>query len=153
MEGIHIGKFRLGGFRLKSWAISAVLLLLGLGNAMAGIFEWHNGVGMTIFNGVCVVALVVAVMAKIFSLEPRKRWRMLSFVLSAAGLLTVFSASFLESDIEPWLMTTLLIVGSVLLLLGGVSMVRWRRFSFERKADLTNSRQQHKKQQSRKTAY
>jgi hypothetical protein len=37
-------------------------------------------------------------------------------------------------------MTTLLAVGAVLLLLGGVSMVRWRRYSFERKEQLQKDR-------------
>ena len=95
---------------------------------------------MLIFNGVCVAVLVVAVLHKIFTMEARKMWRILAFLLSALGVLSVFCSQFLANEIEPWLMTSLLAVGATLLLIGGVSMVRWRRYSFERKEQLKNDR-------------
>lgn len=140
MKGIQIGKFRIGGFRLKGWAISISLAIMGIGNAVASAFELHDTTGMLAFNGACVAALVVAVLIKVFSLEPRKKWRILAFLLSTIGVLAVFCSQFLASDIEPWLMITLLAVGAALLLLGGISMVRWRRESFERKEQLQNKR-------------
>ena len=127
-------------YRMRNIITSVILLLLGVGNAVAAILEWYDSKGMLIFNGVCVVVLVVAVMHKIFSMEARKMWRILAFLLSSLGVLAVFCSQFLASDIEPWLMTTLLAVGAVLLLLGGVSMVRWRRYSFERKEQLQKDR-------------
>lgn len=127
-------------YRMRNIITSVILLLLGVGNAVAAILEWYDSKGMLIFNGVCVAILIVAVMHKIFSMEARKMWRILAFLLSALGVLAVFCSQFLASDIEPWLMTTLLAVGAVLLLLGGVSMVRWRRYSFERKDQLHNVR-------------
>ena len=127
-------------YRMRKIITSVILLLLGAGNAVAAIFEWYDSKGMLIFNGVCVVVLVVAVMHKVFSMEARKMWRILAFLLSALGVLAVFCSQFLASDIEPWLMTTLLAVGATLLLLGGISMVRWRRYSFERKDQLHNVR-------------
>lgn len=127
-------------YRMRNIITSVILLLLGVGNVAAAILEWYDSKGMLIFNGVCVVVLVVAVMHKIFSMEARKMWRILAFLLSSLGLLAVFCSQFLASDIEPWLMTTLLAVGAVLLLLGGVSMVRWRRYSFERKEQLQKDR-------------
>lgn len=127
-------------YRMRNIITSVILLLLGVVNAVAAIFEWYDSKGMLIFNGVCVVVLVVAVMHKIFSMEARKMWRILAFLLSSLGVLAVFCSQFLASDIEPWLMTTLLAVGAVLLLLGGVSMVRWRRYSFERKEQLQKDR-------------
>ncbi|MBO5687666.1 MAG: hypothetical protein J6R84_05570 [Alistipes sp.] len=127
-------------YRMRKIITSVILLLLGAGNAVAAIFEWYDSKGMLIFNGVCVAILIVAVMHKIFSMEARKMWRILAFLLSALGVLAVFCSQFLASDIEPWLMTTLLAVGATLLLLGGISMVRWRRYSFERKDQLHNVR-------------
>ena len=127
-------------YRMRNIITSVIMLLLGVGNAAAAILEWYDSKGMLIFNGVCVVVLVVAVMHKVFSMEARKMWRILAFLLSSLGVLTVFCSQFLASDIEPWLMTTLLAVGAVLLLLGGVSMVRWRRYSFERKEQLQKDR-------------
>ena len=127
-------------YRMRNIITSVILLLLGVSNAAAAILEWYDSKGMLIFNGVCVIVLVVAVMHKVFSMEARKMWRILAFLLSSLGVLTVFCSQFLASDIEPWLMTTLLAVGAVLLLMGGVSMVRWRRYSFERKEQLQKDR-------------
>lgn len=140
MRVIGIGNIQFSSFRLKSGVIAVTLAIMGIGNAIASVAEWHGTTGMLIFNGACVVPLVVAVMAKIFTMEPRKMWRMLAFVLSVSGILAVFCSSFLESEIEPWLAKFLLALGSLLLILGGVSMVRWRRFSFARKEQLQNSR-------------
>ena len=127
-------------YRMRNIITSVILLLLDVGNAAAAILEWYDSKGMLIFNGVCVIVLVVAVMHKVFSMEARKMWRILAFLLSSLGVLAVFCSQFLASDIEPWLMTTLLAAGAVLLLLGGVSMVRWRRYSFERKEQLQKDR-------------
>ena len=127
-------------YRMRNIITSVILLLLGVGNAASAILEWYDSKGMLIFNGVCVAVLVVAVMHKIFSMVARKMWRILAYLLSSLGVLAVFCSQFLASDIEPWLMTTLLTVGAVLLLLGGVSMVRWRRYSFERKEQLQKDR-------------
>ena len=126
--------------KIKNVVVYVILLLLGTGNAAAAILEWYDSKGMLIFNGVCVAVLIVAVMHKIFTMEARKMWRILAFLLSTIGVLAVFCSQFLASDIEPWLMTTLLAVGAALLLLGGISMVRWRRESFERKEQLQNKR-------------
>lgn len=126
--------------KIKNVVVNVILLLLGVGNAVAAVFEWYDSVGMLVFNGLCVALLVAAVMHKVFGMEPRKKWRILAFLLSTMGVLAVFCSQFLASDIEPWLMITLLAVGAALLLLGGISMVRWRRFSFERKEQLQNKR-------------
>ncbi|MBQ7787895.1 MAG: hypothetical protein IJ378_07035 [Alistipes sp.] len=126
--------------KIKNVVVYVILLLLGTGNAAAAILEWYDSKGMLIFNGVCVAVLIVAVLHKIFTMEARKMWRILAFLLSTIGVLAVFCSQFLASDIEPWLMTTLLAVGAALLLLGGISMVRWRRESFERKEQLQNKR-------------
>lgn len=126
--------------KIKNVVVNVILLLLGVGNAAAAILEWYDSKGMLIFNGVCVAVLVVAVLHKIFTMEARKMWRILAFLLSALGVLSVFCSQFLANEIEPWLMTTLLAVGATLLLIGGVSMVRWRRYSFERKEQLKNDR-------------
>ncbi len=127
-------------YRMRNIITNVILLLLGVGNAAVAILEWYDSKGMLIFNGVCVAVLVVAVMHKIFTMEARKMWRILAFLLSTIGVLAVFCSQFLASDIEPWLMITLLAVGAALLLLGGISMVRWRRESFERKEQLQNKR-------------
>lgn len=127
-------------YRIRNIITNVILLLLGVGNAVAAILEWYDSKGMLIFNGVCVAVLIVAVLHKIFTMEARKMWRILAFLLSTIGVLVVFCSQFLASDIEPWLMITLLAVGAALLLLGGISMVRWRRFSFERKEQLQNKR-------------
>ncbi len=141
MKGLQIGKFRLGGFRLKGWAISISLAIMGIGNAVASVFELHNTTGMLIFNGVCVVALIVAVLIKIFSLEPRKKWRILSFLTPGTGIVALFCARMIDStnSYPQWIMP-LLVIGSVMILLGVICIVRWRRESFYRKEYLKQQR-------------
>ncbi|MBR5139175.1 MAG: hypothetical protein IKV12_06475 [Alistipes sp.] len=141
MKGVQIGKWQpLGGIRLKSKAIYVVLLLLGLGNALAGVMEWHDTMAMMLFNGLCVVGLVIAVMHKILAMEPRKKWRVLSFLLSSLGVLSVFCSQFIEDKLYEWQKILLLVVGAVLLLVGGVSIVRWRRYSLAHKEELRRQR-------------
>lgn len=145
MKGVQIGKWQpLGGIRLKSWAIYAVLLLLGLGNVVASAMEWHDTMAMLVFNGVCVVGLVIAVMHKILTMEPRKKWRVLSFLLSTLGVLSVFCSQFIEDKLYEWQKILLLVVGAVLLAIGGISIVRWRRYSLAHKEELQNSRRKSK---------
>lgn len=141
MKGIQIGKFRIGGFRLKGWAISISLAIMGIGNAVASAFELHDTTGMLAFNSACVAALVVAVLIKVFSLEPRKKWRILSFLTPGTGIVALFCARMIDStnSYPQWVMP-LLAIGSVLILLGAICIVRWRRFSFERKEQLQNKR-------------
>lgn len=141
MKGIQIGKFRIGGFRLKGWAISISLAIMGIGNAVASAFELHDTTGMLAFNGACVAALVVAVLIKVFSLEARKMWRILSFLTPGTGIVALFCARMIDStnSYPQWVMP-LLAIGSVLILLGAICIVRWRRFSFERKEQLQNKR-------------
>lgn len=141
MKGVQIGKWQpLGGIRLKSWAIYSVLLLLGLGNVVAGVMEWHDTVAMLVFNGICVVGLVIAVMHKILTMEPRKMWRVLSFLMSVLGVLSVFCAQFIEDRLYLWQKILLLVVGIVLLTIGGISIVRWRRYSLAHKEELHRQR-------------
>lgn len=146
MNGLHLKFVRIGnwqpigGIRLKSWAIYAVLLLLGLGNVVASVMEWHDTMAMMVFNGVCVVGLVIAVMHKIFTMEPRKMWRVLSFLMSVLGVLSVFCAQFIEDALYQWQKILLYVVGIVLLTIGGISIVRWRRYSLAHKADLQQKR-------------
>ena len=141
MKRVQIGKWQpLGGIRLKSKAIYAVLLLLGLGNVAAGVMEWHDTMAMMVFNGLCVVGLVIAVMHKILTMEPRKKWRVLSFLLSTLGVLSVFCSQFIEDKLYEWQMILLLVVGAVLLAIGGMSIVRWRRYSLAHKEELRRQR-------------
>ena len=141
MKGVQIGKWQpLCGIRLKSWAIYAVLLLLGLGNVVAGVMEWHDTMAMMVFNGLCVVGLVIAVMHKILTMEPRKKWRVLSFLLSTLGVLSVFCSQFIEDKLYEWQKILLLVVGAVLLAIGGMSIVRWRRYSLAHKEELRRQR-------------
>lgn len=142
MGGIQIGKFRLGGFRLKSLAINAVLLLLGVGNAVAAVAEWYDSAGMLVYNGVCVALLVLAVMHKVLTMEPRKKWRILSFIVPAMGVISLLCARVVDSTNEyPNLIMPLIILGAVLLVVGVVCIVRWRRYSLARKAELQESSQ------------
>ena len=142
MKGVQIGKWQpLGGIRLKSWAIYAVLLLLGLGNVVAGVMEWHDTMAMLVFNGVCVVGLVIAVMHKIFTMEPRKKWRILSFIVPVLGVILLLCARVADSTNEyPNLIMPLIVVGTLLLAVGVVCLVRWRRYSLAHKADLQQTR-------------
>ncbi|MBQ4540978.1 MAG: hypothetical protein IJA37_07380 [Alistipes sp.] len=126
--------------KIKNVVVNVILLLLGVGNAVAAVFEWYDSKGMLIFNGVCVAVLIVAVLHKIFTMEARKMWRILAFLLSAFGVLAVFCSEFLANEIESWLKMLLLVAGSVLILLGAISMVRWRRESLGRKSELQDKR-------------
>lgn len=146
MKGVQIGKWQpLGGIRLKSWAIYAVLLLLGLGNVVAGVMEWHDTMAMMVFNGVCVVGLVIAVMHKIFTMEPRKMWRVLSFIVPVLGVILLLCARVADSTNEyPNLIMPLIVVGTLLLAVGVVCLVRWRRYSLAHKEELQNSRRKSK---------
>ena len=142
MKGVQIGKWQpLGGIRLKSWAIYAVLLLLGLGNVVASVMEWHDTMAMMVFNGVCVVGLVIAVMHKIFTMEPRKMWRILSFIVPVLGVILFLFSRVADSTNEyPNLIMPLIVVGTLLLAVGVVCLVRWRRYSLAHKADLQQKR-------------
>ena len=141
MEGIQIGKFRLGGLRLKSLAINAVLLLLGVGNAVAAVAEWYDSAGMLVYNGVCVALLVLAVMHKVLTMEPRKKWRVLSFIVPVMGVILLLCARVADSTNEyPNLIMPLIIIGALLIAVGVVCIVRWRRYSLAHKADLQQKR-------------
>ena len=141
MEGIQIGKFRLGGLRLKSLAINAVLLLLGVGNAVAAVAEWYDSAGMLVYNGVCVALLVLAVMHKVLTMEPRKKWSVLSFIVPVLCVILLLCARVADSTNEyPNLIMPLIIIGALLIAVGVVCIVRWRRYSLAHKADLQQKR-------------
>ncbi len=142
MKGIQTGKFQIGGFRLKGWAIGIALAIMGVGNAIAAVAEWYDSIGMLFFNGVCVVALIVAVLIKVFSLEPRKKWRILSFLTPGAGVAALFCGRIIDSSNSyPQWVAPLLIVGGVLILLGIICIVRWRRASLAHKDYLKQQRE------------
>lgn len=142
MKGIQIGKFQIGGFRLKGWAICIALAIMGIGNAIAGVAEWHDTVGMLIFNGVCVVALIAAVLIKIFSLEPRKKWRVLSFLTPGVGIAALFCGRMIDStNSYPQWVTPLLVLGVALIILGAVCIAHWRKESLAHKKYLKQQRE------------
>ena len=147
MNGLHLKFIRIGnwqpiaGIRLKSWVIGAILLLLGLGNAMAGAMEWHDTMGMLVFNGVFIVLLIFAVMQKVMQMEPRKMWRVLSFIVPGGGMLALFCARVADSNDEyPNLIAPLIVVGALLIVAGAVCIVRWRRYSLAHKELLKQQR-------------
>lgn len=127
--------------RIKNVVVNVILLLLGVGNAVAAVFEWYDSVGMLIFNGLCVVLLIAAVMHKVFNMEPRKKWRILSFIMPGAGAVAIFCARMIDStNSYPQWILPLLVIGSVMIMLGAICIVRWRRESLGRKSELQNKR-------------
>ena len=127
--------------RIKNVVVNVILLLLGVGNAVAAVFEWYDSAGMLIFNGLCVVLLIAAVMHKVFNMEPRKKWRILSFIMPGAGAIAIFCARMIDStNSYPQWVLPLLAIGSVMILLGARCIVRWRRESLGRKSELQNKR-------------
>ena len=123
--------------RIKNVVVNVILLLLGVGNAVAAVFEWYDSVGMLIFNGLCVVLLIAAVMHKVFNMEPRKKWRILSFIMPGAGAIAIFCARMIDStNSYPQWILPLLAIGLVMILLGAICIVRWRRESLGRKSEL-----------------
>ena len=151
MNGLHLKFVRIGnwqpigGIRLKSWVIGAILLLLGLGNVVASVMEWHDTMGMLVFNGVCIVLLILAVMQKVMQMEPRKMWRVLSFIVPVLGVILLLCARVADSTNEyPNLIMPLIVVGTLLLAVGVVCLVRWRRYSLAHKEELQNSRRKSK---------
>lgn len=147
MKGVHLKFIRIGnwqpidGIRLKSWIICAILLLLGLGNAVAGAMEWHDSMGMLLFNGIGILLLILAVMQKVLQMEPRKKWRVLSFITPGGGILALLCARVADSTNEyPNLIAPLIAVGAVLLALGVVCIIRWRRYSLAHKEFLKQQR-------------
>ena len=131
----------MAGFGTRNIITNVILLLLGVGNATAAICEWYDSVGMLIFNGVCVTILIGAVLHKIFTMEPRKRWRILSFLTPGAGVVALFCGRIIDSSNSyPQWVAPLLILGGVLILAGIICIIRWRRESFERKEQLQNTR-------------
>ena len=127
--------------RIKNVVVNVILLLLGVGNAVAAVFEWYDSAGMLIFNGLCVVLLIAAVMHKVFNMEPRKKWRILSFIMPGAGAIAIFCARMIDStNSYPQWSLPLLAIGSVMILLGAICIVRWRRESLGRKSELQNKR-------------
>ena len=127
--------------RIKNVVVNVILLLLGVGNAVAAVFEWYDSAGMLIFNGLCVVLLIAAVMHKVFNMEPRKKWRILSFIMPGAGAIAIFCARMIDStNSYPQCVLPLLAIGSVMILLGAICIVRWRRESLGRKSELQDKR-------------
>ena len=127
--------------RIKNVVVNVILLLLGVGNAVAAVFEWYDSAGMLIFNGLCVVLLIAAVMHKVFNMEPRKKWRILSFIMPGAGAIAIFCARMIDStNSYPQWILPLLAIGSMMILLGAICIVRWRRESLGRKSELQNKR-------------
>ena len=127
--------------RIKNVVVNVILLLLGVGNAVAAVFEWYDSAGMLIFNGLCVVLLIAAVMHKVFNMEPRKKWRILSFIMPGAGAIAILCARMIDStNSYPQWVLPLLAIGSVMILLGAICIVRWRRESLGRKSELQNKR-------------
>ena len=127
--------------RIKNVVVNVILLLLGVGNAVAAVFEWYDSAGMLIFNGLCVILLIAAVMHKVFNMEPRKKWRILSFIMPGAGAIAIFCARMVDStNSYPQWILPLLAIGSVMILLGAICIVRWRRESLGRKSELQNKR-------------
>ena len=127
--------------RIKNVVVNVILLLLGVGNAVAAVFEWYDSAGMLIFNGLCVVLLIAAVMHKVFNMESRKKWRILSFIMPGAGAIAIFCARMIDStNSYPQWILPLLAIGSVMILLGAICIVRWRRESLGRKSELQNKR-------------
>ena len=147
MTGLHLKFIRIGnwqpiaGIRFKSWVIGAILLLLGLGNAVAGAMEWHDTMSMLVFNGVFIVLLILAVMQKVMQMEPRKMWRVLSFIVPGGGMLALFCARVADSNNEyPNLIAPLIVVGGLLLVAGAVCIIRWRKYSLAHKELLKQQR-------------
>ena len=147
MNGLHLKFIRIGnwqpiaGIRLKSWVIGAILLLLALGNAVAGAMEWHDTMGMLVFNGVFIVLLILAVMQKVMQMEPRKMWRVLSFIVPGGGMLALFCARVADSNNEyPNLIAPLIVVGALLIVAGAVCIIRWRKYSLAHKELLKQQR-------------
>ena len=147
MNGLHLKFIRIGnwqpiaGIRLKSWVIGAILLLLGLGNAVAGAMEWHDTMSMLVFNGVFIVLLILAVMQKVMQMEPRKMWRVLSFIVPGGGMLALFCARVADSNNEyPNLIAPLIVVGVLLFVTGAVCIIRWRKYSLAHKELLKQQR-------------
>ena len=127
--------------RIKNVVVNVILLLLGVGNAVAAVFEWYDSAGMLIFNGLCVVLLIAAVMHKVFNMEPRKKWRILSFIMPGAGAIAIFCARMIDStNSYPQWVLPLLAIGSVMILLGAICIVRGRSESPGRKSELQNKR-------------
>ena len=126
---------------MKRWIVVAVVLvLLGLGNALAGVFEWHDTIVMLIFNCVCVVALVAVVVARIFLMEPRKKWRLLSFLVPASSVLSLITAYAVNGSEYDSFVPALACVGVMLIIYGVMCVVRWRKYSFAHKEHLRKLR-------------
>ena len=126
---------------MKRWIVVAVVLvLLGLGNALAGVFEWYDTIVMLIFNCVCVVALVAVVVARIFLMEPRKKWRLLSFLVPACGVLSLITAYAVNGSEYDSFVPALACVGVMLIIYGVMCVVRWRKYSFAHKEHLRKLR-------------
>ena len=129
------------GASLKRWiAVAVVLLLLGLGNALAGVFEWHDAMAMLIFNCVCVVALIAVVVERILHMEPRKKWRLLSFLVPACGVIIFITACAVNGGEYDSFVSGLVCVGVMFIIYGVMCVVRWRKYSFAHKEHLRKLR-------------
>lgn len=129
------------GASLKRWiAVAVVLVLLGLGNVLAGVFEWHDTMAMLIFNCVCIVALVAVLVERILLMEPRKKWRLLSFLVPACGVLVLITAYAANGGEYDGFVPALACVGAMLIIYGVSCIVRWRTYSFAHKEHLRKLR-------------
>ena len=126
---------------VKRWAaVGIILAMLGLGNALAGVFEWHDTMAMLIFNCVCVVVLMTVVAEKISLMEPRKKWRLMSFVVPSWGVIALVAARAVDGSEYDRLVPALGCVGAMLIIYGVSCVVRWRKYSFAHKEHLRKLR-------------
>lgn len=126
---------------MRRWMVGvAVLVLLGLGNALASMLEWHDYVAMLIFNCICVFALVAVVLEKISIMESRKKWRLLSFLFPICGVLAFVAARAVDGGEYDKFVPALVFVGVMLIVYGVVCIVRWRKQSLAHKDFLRKQR-------------
>lgn len=143
--GMQIGKFRpSGGVRKNNHSILVVALVLAVVNIVAGYLDASDTVWVIIANLLCAVAALGLVVREIWQMEPRKRWKMLSFLLLPFGVLALLGGRIIDNG-DP-MSVVLIVAGVVVLAINGWCMYQWRRSSLAEQQSI----QQHRKRNTKK---
>lgn len=126
--------------RLRNRLLAAAVLLLTVVNGVAGYFDLHGALAILILNGVGVLTFVVAIVLEFVRMIPRKRWRALSFLMPAIGVIVLFCGSVMNDEGSLQWSRACVAVGILIIGYGAICALKWRRYSLERKEQLHQAR-------------
>lgn len=126
--------------RLRNRLLMGAVAALAIVNAVAGYFDIHNTVAIVVCNALGVAVMVAALWVEFARMIPRKRWRALSFLVPSVAVIVIFYATAMKQAGDGEWSTAVMGVGVVLLVMGGVCAMHWRKHSLACKEKLQHER-------------